>query len=496
MLNGKDDRTPDREERTWGVAPPPAPRFDHEPIDLWGSFDPPRLPRGLLPPVIEAFAFGQGARMGADPAGLAMAALATCGVALGDGVRVKVKEHDDWFEAPRLWVGLVGEPSTRKTPIISAATSPLSELEARRVAEWKRAVLAGEKPPHPRRLLIGDSTVEAVQEIVSGSPAGVLMLSDELAGFFGSMDRYKGGKGGGDRAFWLQAYNGGRYKVDRLSRGSYTIPNLSVSLLGGIQPAVIRRVSSASADDGLLQRLFPILLRPAALGHDEPAGSAVADYARLVAALAEGAGERVADGHLRFSPQAQVVRRRLEGAHLELQKLGFLNTQFASHVGKYDGLFARLCVLWHGITHAGDRSLPPLIGVETAERVAAFLHGFLLRHALAFYMDVLGGSDAQDDLSAIAGFILSRRLDVLTSRDIQRGDRRMRQLKKHEMRDRLETLEMLGWVEPVPGLRAGSDARYVVNPVVHQRFAERARREASRRREGRLAVARYLRGRG
>ena len=37
-----------------------------------------------------------------------------------------------------------------------------------------------------------------------------------------------------DRGFWLQAFNGGPYTVNRISRGSILIENLSVSLLGGI----------------------------------------------------------------------------------------------------------------------------------------------------------------------------------------------------------------------------------------------------------------------
>ena len=39
------------------------------PIDLWGKLETPGLPRGILPPVIEDFAFTQGELMGADPAG-------------------------------------------------------------------------------------------------------------------------------------------------------------------------------------------------------------------------------------------------------------------------------------------------------------------------------------------------------------------------------------------------------------------------------------------
>jgi hypothetical protein len=49
------------------------------PVDLWAKFDPPSLPLGLLPPVLERFAVEQGEMMGADPGGLAAASLAVCG---------------------------------------------------------------------------------------------------------------------------------------------------------------------------------------------------------------------------------------------------------------------------------------------------------------------------------------------------------------------------------------------------------------------------------
>jgi hypothetical protein len=52
------------------------------PVDLWSTFEPPRLPHGLLPSVIEDFAFEQGATMGTDPAGLAISALAVCAAAV------------------------------------------------------------------------------------------------------------------------------------------------------------------------------------------------------------------------------------------------------------------------------------------------------------------------------------------------------------------------------------------------------------------------------
>ena len=111
-----------------------------DPVDLWGSFDPPELPADLLPQVIEQFARANGDQMGADPAGLAVAALVTCAAAIPDRVQIKVKRHDDWKESARLWVALMGPPSAKKSPIISAATGPLCRLDVELMRAWQKRV--------------------------------------------------------------------------------------------------------------------------------------------------------------------------------------------------------------------------------------------------------------------------------------------------------------------------------------------------------------------
>ena len=43
-----------------------------------------------------------------------------------------------------------------------------------------------------------------------------------------------------------------------------------MNVLGGIQEDALRKVVEDNVDDGLVQRLFVIMLRPAVLGKDEP----------------------------------------------------------------------------------------------------------------------------------------------------------------------------------------------------------------------------------
>ncbi len=486
-----------------------------DPVDLWAKFDPPTLPRGLLPDIIERFAFEQGTDMGADVAGIAVSALATCSAAIPDKIQLQVKRHNTgWLESARFWVALVGPPSTMKSPIMAAAIRPLRTIDAamaRRYAEARATYERLDKdqkvktpPPAQTRLLLQDTTIEAAQEILKDSPDGVLCYQDELSGWFGSMDKYSGGGRGAakDRAFWLEAFNGAPYSVTRIGRGAVFISNLSVSLIGGIQPEPIRKLADESVDDGLLQRLTPVVLRAAVAGRDEATSPVATEYASLIARLHNLTRENAKI--LRFDDGAQQYRQELERRHLELQACEAINPKLAAHIGKYNGIFARLCVLWHCIeskvsTVDGKIDLnppipevTPIISEQTARRVGAFLHSFLLPHALSFYAGVLGLSSDHDRLTAVAGYILAHKLEKLTNRDIQRGDRTMRKLGKQATDVIFEHLDAFGWIDRVPGPRPSSPSHWNVNPVVHTKFAERAAAEAERRARERQIIAELM----
>ncbi len=484
-------------------APPLVLATDANPVDLWGRFEAPRLPDGLLPRVIEDFAQVQAELMGVDPGGLAAAALAVCAAAIPDRVRVQVKEHDEsWTESARIWVALVGDPSTKKSPMIAQATKPLKRLDGELYRSWEQAMAEYEalpkeeqrSAPRPRqtRLRIEDTTIEAAQEVLRDSPNGVLCIQDELSGWFGSMDKYSGARGSAkDRGFWLQSFNGGAYALNRIGRGSGYIDNLSVSMLGGIQPDPLRKIAAESVDDGLLQRLFPIVLGPASLGQDKPMPDVVRTYGLLVEALTQVRPVMIGltEEPLRFDAEGQAIRREMERRHLQLMSAECFNKKLAAHIGKLDGLFARLCVLWHCVENAGARNLPPLIPAGVASRVASFLHDFLLRHSVAFYAGIMGLADDHERITAVAGYILAHKLETVTNRDVQRGDRTMRGLEHAEIRRIFEQLDALGWLKQTPGKRPTDPPHWRVDPAVHKLFADRAAAEERRRSEARAMIA-------
>jgi hypothetical protein len=473
----------------------------NEPLDLWASFEPTKLPTGLLPGIIEQFARDESTVMGADVAGLAMGALAVCAAIITDRVKIQVKEHSDgWQESARIWVALIGPPSTKKSPILRRVARPLIQIDAALFQNYIGALKEYEAlppeerksapQPEQRRLRLEDTTIEAAQMILAVSPDGVLCLQDELSGWFGMMDKYAGNRGASkDRAFWLQSYNGGQYVFNRIGRGGGLISNLSVSMLGGIQPEVMRKVADGTVDDGALQRLCPIILRPTTVGQDVPYGTGQ-QYDQLIEQLYKlPMPNEFCEVTLRFSGGAQAIRRQLEQTHLSLMMAWeVVNKKLAAHIGKYDGLFARLCVLWHCVEHAHDTKLSEIITEETARRVEAFMHKFLLRHAFAFYTDLLGLSDDHDRLAAVAGYVLAHKSERLTTRDIQRGDRTMRKMDYRETDKIFQQLEAFGWLFRREGKRPGA-MTWEVNPRVHTLFNERAATEEMRRQEVRKIMA-------
>jgi hypothetical protein len=223
-------------------------------------------------------------RMGTDPVIAAWTAIAVAAALIHDEIKIQVKAHDtDWRESARPWIALVGEPSTKKSPPMAAVLAPLNKVQAEwhkewgaKMESWKKQITEAKNldlpppiMPQPRKKYVNDTTIEALGNILEHNDGGVLAVHDELTGWFASMDCYRQ-KGGmsKDRSAYLTAYNGGPLFIDRATQGPRYIPNFSVSLIGGIQPGPMRKIASGFGDDGLLQRIIPLLIRPATNGTD------------------------------------------------------------------------------------------------------------------------------------------------------------------------------------------------------------------------------------
>lgn len=134
------------------------------------------------------------------------------------------------------------------------------ELSPEDVAK-KISALEASAPLKPilRRYKTNDATVEKLGEILCQNPFGFLVLRDELVGLLAAWE--KAGHEG-DRTFFLEAWNGNvSFDTDRIGRGSIFVPNLCLSILGGIQPDKLRGllelIADALANDGTLTSSSP-----------------------------------------------------------------------------------------------------------------------------------------------------------------------------------------------------------------------------------------------
>jgi hypothetical protein len=273
------------------------------PIDIWGeSFPAPLLERHMLPKVIADYAWDEAARIGTDPACVAIPALGVCAAGLHDAIRLQPMRNDtQWTERACLWLGFVAPPSARKTPALESARRPAKILEkewreADQIAmakytqahdEWKAACRDAsknsEQPPEEplrpplRRLSTTDYTMESLADILIDNERGILIFNDELAGFITGLDAYKQTKGK-DRSAALELFNGSDRTVDR--KGSYQyVPNWSACVAGGIQDDKLRQIAPNLAVDGMLQRFLMFRSSTLKPGEDRvPDMEAILDY--------------------------------------------------------------------------------------------------------------------------------------------------------------------------------------------------------------------------
>ncbi|KEQ13597.1 hypothetical protein GZ77_14865 [Endozoicomonas montiporae] len=334
----------------------------------------------------------------------AVAAISALGSLIGRKVSVKPKQYDDWAIIPNLWGCCIGRPSQKKTPVIKAATHPLTRLEAEareqhkddlkryqaqekinqmanKEAEKKAAALVKKgdmqaaeallmddttdpEKPLNRRYIINDATIEKLGILLSENPWGLLLFRDELAGWIAGLNRDDRQQ---DRAFWLEAFNGdGTFSYDRVSRDDVYIPSNTVALLGGIQPGrllpLLMTQREGSGDDGLVERL-QLLVYPDAgeFKHtDRRPNKALQEKAYQVfrrlndIQYQDDEGDKLS---LRFDDQAQEVFNDWYCKLMTRISSEGISLQMESHLGKFPALMPALALVFHVIQNGAAGSI-------------------------------------------------------------------------------------------------------------------------------------------
>ncbi len=254
--------------------------------EAWNAFARPQVtsfPLDALPETMRAYVEERATASGADINAFAMASLATLSGVIDHRLKLKPKKyHDDLYISPNLWTLIVAPPSTRKTAIMRDVYDAIDRLDARDVTAYevekaKEAARAEtekcdvKKIPPPRHRILTDTTSERLCDLLSHQDCGAILVKDELSGWFGAMDKYGGGGRGAaqDRSIWLRAFDGGPYTQHRLTTVDRRVKNLSVAIIGSIQPERLREMGRLDTD-GLIQRFLPVMMDEARPYRDEP----------------------------------------------------------------------------------------------------------------------------------------------------------------------------------------------------------------------------------
>lgn len=386
--------------------------------------EPPSLPlEDVFSPLWSVWIRAAAEAKAAPPDYVMAGVLSVCGALVGNSRWPS--PWKGWTEPPVLWSVVIGNPSMNKSPGLDAVLIPLKTVERSlrkkmqaEVAKWKeqadvanmeesawkasvKAAIenqkdvperparanAGKEPIMPR-LAVTDTTVEKLAVIASVQPRGVLLARDELAGWLQGMSRYSGG--GSDRPFWLEAYGGRSYSVERMGRAPVYVDRLSVGVLGGIQPDRLRSLLMKTDDDGLLARFLPVWPNPAPvkrpdLSYDE---SFMENVINRLLTLQMPVGE---DGTVRpwiilFSEDSCVLldsfREAVRGWEHGAEGL------LLSFIGKLSGLAVRLSLVIGMMEWAsGEAEEPHEITVQHFGRATHLIESYLLPMARRAYAD-------------------------------------------------------------------------------------------------------------
>ncbi|HEX8198566.1 MAG TPA: DUF3987 domain-containing protein [Pyrinomonadaceae bacterium] len=368
-----------------------------DPIPLPDQLLPvPEFDTCLLPESLRPFVTDVSDRMQSPIEFVAASVIIGAASIIGNRIQIQPKREDTgWVVTPNLWGVCIGPPGVLKTPALKAGIEPLQKREKLALeqhieeqlnyefddilneinrdvikSEIKKAGKNGQgsetlraeykrlkqlKEPTKPSYIVNDATIEKLGILLNQNSRGLLLFRDELVGFLRSLDKEENANA---RAFILECWNGyGSYVFDRVGRGETRIDNLTLSVLGGMQPGVLANylrgsIASGQYDDGLMQRFqiaFYPVIKEWSLVDRKPNAEALSRVHECFARLDNlQTGENGEPLILRFNDQAQEffyqwwtdLERCLEGGELEHPAL-------IAHFAKYRSLMPSLALIFH-----------------------------------------------------------------------------------------------------------------------------------------------------
>lgn len=194
--------------------------------------------------------------------------LGVASVSIGSKVKVKWDQYENNLN---LFSFIVANSGDQKSAPCKQVMKPIKDINRNLYAQYlldkEEAMARYENDPDRKKkdkpdlakiptkqVLIQDSTPEARYKALKDNPHGLLLYADELNGIFDNMGRYTKN---GEKSELLSTYDGEDIIINRKGQGAEIIENPFLSMLGGIQPEVLKRAfnSPEFMDSGFMPRV-------------------------------------------------------------------------------------------------------------------------------------------------------------------------------------------------------------------------------------------------
>lgn len=487
-----------------------------EPLDLTKSlYRGLPMPLSLVPVPLQPFVGDNAHRLGTGYGPVWFGVQGALAGMCSDALRLQVKQHDTWTVHPSVWGMVIGSASSGKTPALEVGMRWVQRKDAGKVIENMRkqddydhlykqyeaacAIAVREKLPRPEKpempvlteYWLNNGTREGAVRMLQHSRKFCYYL-DEASAFITALDRYAaGGKGSGDREFWLSTWNSGPSKTSLANR-TISIPNCSAALVGGTTPTSMRNAAGGKLQsDGLLAR-FLICNIPDKLSGDDttPDAAAIGVYDRVLSNLIDmkhSATLKLSAG------AAEIYREFCDDLTKRIRSED--NDELTASLGKWYGTWGRLALIYH-LTECAAHGQAPIDGHTIPASIAAHVTAFMrwqIGHQQQFWFETMSNKVGRKFAQLIARYILANEeLTVLNFRDhVSRPNHKaLESLRPWEIKEAVNTLINAAWLTPI-GMKTntyGVPNSYDINPRIKSMFDDEREQEKERRAISREAL--------
>lgn len=419
-----------------------------------------------------------------------------------------ISTQTDWVQHCAIWLGIVGDPSSGKSPAIKPIRDILNIIEKERKPdylkayrewegayilaeqkekEWRRRIKKNPKEnlsrpdeailpeqPSPYHLLYGDTTQESIAEELGRNVKGALVLRDELSGWVESMNRYSSGHS--EKSFWLETFSGGKFIINRVKFGTdrHEIEDLMATVFGTIQPKKLIRTVFKDSGDGFLARFLWVYPEPIppAIPKQKPSETLVYEAFKKLDSLMNPYKGNIEEQRkcLYLNNSAQSYFEQWLLPHIE--KVRKEESKLNEFLGKGQGYVLRLALLFELLWWASSENEEPKeISLEAVQNAIELYDSYLTPMCERVY-NMYYSPTQNIEARALAKYIIANKPSSFILREIYNNGNIANLRRNEQAQKAADKLVSLGWLSEYKSREGTTKGRqkatYYVNPEVYE----------------------------